>query len=79
MAIKKIFNWLIGFILWINPFVVIAIFYLTLTHMLALNGKRIELLFEENKIYTPFTLFTMWWLIILYYPSDLNPFIYFQF
>ncbi len=79
MIFKQLVNFNSDLILWIHPFVIIAFIFIWLTHILAIKNIQIDELLKSDKLYTPIVLFTMWWLIILYYPSVLNPFIYFQF
>jgi alginate O-acetyltransferase complex protein AlgI len=67
---------------WHPPFVLGALGAMALYHvLLAVSEERWSLsnLLSEGRWWGPAVLLTLWWLILVYYPAEFDPFIYFQF
>jgi alginate O-acetyltransferase complex protein AlgI len=65
---------------WYNPFVIFVIITMIIYHTLNYGGIGKCLIHPKHKsIYGMSVLFTMIWLIIVFYPQDFQPFLYFQF
>ncbi len=63
---------------WLHPFSIFAIAATILVHV-ARGLRRTDWLFKEYGWYTPALLFSLLWLVVLFYPQGYTPFIYFQF
>ena len=65
---------------WIHPFALFAVTGLVLHHYLA-QSQRLRTVFalRADTVWTPALLFSMIWLVVLFYPRGFQPFIYFQF
>ena len=77
--LSKMFMFSSG-IKWFQPFVLFAIFLMFVSHVLCVIRpfRRLRYL-PVQSIKTSTILFTMLFLVILFYPRDFRPFIYFQF
>lgn len=64
---------------WYHPFALGALAGMGAYHGLLALGWENRLRLEPDSIVAPAVLFTMIWLVIAYYPSGFQPFIYFQF
>lgn len=66
---------------WLDPFALSIIAAVFCFHLLAaLNLKTFAFLtIPENTWYSPALVFSMLWMVIVFYPTDFQPFIYFQF
>ena len=67
---------------WIHPFVVFALALMALNHLVhRLGGTYLVEVFQlkEQRAYSPAVLLSMWWLVLVFYPTGFTPFIYFQF
>lgn len=67
---------------WISPFAVGVLALMTVNHLVhRLGTPGLVRVFElrEQRWYSPAVLFSIWWLVWVFYPTQFTPFIYFQF
>lgn len=65
---------------WYQPFVIAVIMVLGVCHVLKAKKWGVRILeLEHGSVYGMTVLFTMVWLILVFYPRGFQPFIYFQF
>ena len=67
---------------WIHPFVAFALALMILNQIVhRLGGTHLIEVFQlkEQWVYSPAVLLSMWWLVLVFYPTEFAPFIYFQF
>jgi len=65
---------------WLHPFALFAVGGLALHHCAAQSEVlRGRLALRHDTVWTPALLFSMLWLVIVFYPRGFQPFIYFQF
>lgn len=64
---------------WLHPFSIGALIFMILTHLLHLTRWGSAKMLPPDRWYTPVILFTLLWLVIIFYPEGFQPFIYFQF
>lgn len=77
--LKKMFSYEEG-IQWFYGFAVVAFSMIFLQHLINFLQRSQKLLeLKMTSLVTPIVLFTMLWLVIIFYPENKNPFIYFQF
>ncbi|WP_147818762.1 MBOAT family O-acyltransferase [Salidesulfovibrio onnuriiensis] len=65
-------------VIWIHPFVAAVVAGTALLHM-AKGLARTDWLLTKKGWYTPALLFSLLWLVVIFYPTGFTPFIYFQF
>jgi alginate O-acetyltransferase complex protein AlgI len=75
---QKLISWNAGGVAWYHPFAVFIIVSTILVHLLKSMNFKIFTLPVESKI-TPTVLFCLIWLVILFPPTDFQPFVYNQF
>lgn len=63
---------------WLHPFV-LAVLSATVMWHIAQAFSRTDWLLEKKGWYTPALLFSLLWLVVIFYPKGFTPFIYFQF
>ena len=79
VIINKMFVFESG-VSWMYGFALLAILLLVIQHLMNLRAfSRSILSLPYDSIKTPIVLFTMLWLVVIFYPKDFSPFIYFQF
>ncbi|HEB42090.1 MAG TPA: MBOAT family protein [Candidatus Dependentiae bacterium] len=66
-------------IMWYQPFVIFILLTTALFHLLQALKLCDFLSLPVKAWYTPAALFSMIWLILVFYPKEFKPFIYFQF
>jgi alginate O-acetyltransferase complex protein AlgI len=64
---------------WYHPFAIFIIAATILIHVLKHYEMSLIYCLPLTRWYTPAMLFSMLWLVIIFYPREFNPFIYFQF
>ena len=64
---------------WYSPFAIGAIVFIALVHAVSSTKYKSVLELPAQRLYTPFLLTTMLWLVFIFRARNFAPFIYFQF
>ena len=78
IILAKMFVLDVGFH-YIAPFPLLAVALLAPIHLLHAADRQQWLELKYDQLRTPVALFTMIWLVFIYYPQGFQPFVYFQF
>jgi alginate O-acetyltransferase complex protein AlgI len=78
LMLRQMYGWA-GGIAWYHPFTVSMLLLAAAAHLLVGAGLLKLHGLAYNRLVTPVTLFSMWWLVLVFPPTGFMPFVYFQF
>jgi alginate O-acetyltransferase complex protein AlgI len=78
LVLRQMF-WIPAGFSWHPPFALLALGVVALLEMIHASRYRNLLTLPADRWYTPVVLFSLLWLVIIFYPKEFAPFIYFQF
>lgn len=79
LMLRQMFGGSIHGITWFYPFVFFGLLFIIATHVIQMTRWNQWIRPAANHILSPIIIFTIIWLVIIFYPKNFAPFIYFQF